>query len=51
MPWVVRDFVSSELDFSSDVTYRDLSKPLGAQTEARLARFVEKVQKKVILHE
>ena len=35
-PWVLADYDSEELDFSNHKTFRDLSKPMGAQTEARL---------------
>lgn len=38
-PWIVADYNSSELDFSSARTFRDLSKPMGAQTLERLEQF------------
>ena len=38
-PWVLADYESAELDLSSPETFRDLSKPMGAQTPDRLAQF------------
>ncbi|XP_054166813.1 WD repeat and FYVE domain-containing protein 3-like [Oppia nitens] len=38
-PWVIADYVSSELDFMDPRTFRDLSKPMGAQTTDRLEQF------------
>ncbi len=38
-PWVLADYKSEELDFSNPKTFRDLSKPMGAQTEQRLEQF------------
>ena len=32
-PWVLADYSSSTLDLSEPSTYRDLSKPMGAQVE------------------
>nr|VWO93939.1 G protein beta subunit Gib2 [Ganoderma boninense] len=34
-PWVIQDYTSSKLDLSSGETFRDLSLPMGALTEAR----------------
>lgn len=34
-PWVLADYTSDELDLSNPASYRDLSKPMGAQTVAR----------------
>ncbi|KIK63270.1 hypothetical protein GYMLUDRAFT_196894 [Collybiopsis luxurians FD-317 M1] len=34
-PWVLQDYSSTTLDLSSTETFRDLTKPMGAQTEAR----------------
>lgn len=34
-PWVIADYRSSTLDLGSDSTYRDLSRPMGAQTKER----------------
>ena len=41
-PWVVADYASPTLDLSSPATYRDLSKPVGALTPARLETFRER---------
>ncbi|XP_052069301.1 WD repeat and FYVE domain-containing protein 3-like isoform X1 [Mytilus californianus] len=38
-PWVVADYDSEELDLYSETTFRDLAKPMGAQTPNRLAQF------------
>ena len=38
-PWVLADYDSEELDLSNPKTFRDLSKPMGAQTESRLEQF------------
>ncbi|KAG6916308.1 hypothetical protein DXG01_007465 [Tephrocybe rancida] len=34
-PWVIHDYTSQTLDLSSPESYRDLTKPMGALTEAR----------------
>ena len=41
-PWVIKDFTSEALDLSSEATYRDLSKPIGALDAERLERFRER---------
>lgn len=38
-PWVLADYKSAELDLSDPASFRDLSKPMGAQTPDRLAQF------------
>jgi len=38
-PWVVADYTSPELDFADPHTFRDLSRPMGAQTSDRLEQF------------
>ena len=38
-PWVLADYDSPELDLSQPATFRDLSKPMGAQTGERLQQF------------
>ena len=42
MPWVLADYTSTELDLSDPASYRDLSKPMGAQEEGRAAKFKER---------
>lgn len=38
-PWVLADYTSEELDLTNPATFRDLSKPMGAQTAQRQADF------------
>jgi beige protein homolog 1 len=40
-PWVLADYTSEELNLNDPATFRDLSKPMGAQTSARVAGFRE----------
>ncbi|KAL2017373.1 hypothetical protein VTK56DRAFT_2253 [Thermocarpiscus australiensis] len=37
-PWVLADYTSEELDLNNPATFRDLSKPMGAQSAARANR-------------
>lgn len=37
-PWVLNDYSSAELDLTNPKSFRDLSKPIGALNEERLAR-------------
>lgn len=39
MPWVLQDYKSQILDLQDKSIYRDLSKPIGAMDEKRLADF------------
>ncbi|XP_042565532.1 WD repeat- and FYVE domain-containing protein 4 isoform X2 [Clupea harengus] len=41
-PWVLADYQSQTLDLSTPATFRDLSKPMGAQTERRRENFIER---------
>ncbi|KAG0672199.1 hypothetical protein C6P45_003674 [Maudiozyma exigua] len=41
-PWVLSDYTSDHLDLSDEQSYRDLSKPMGAQSEKRRAGFIER---------
>jgi len=41
-PWVLSDYTSSTLDLNDPGVFRDLSRPIGALNEARLARFRER---------
>uniref|UniRef100_UPI0037E89D37 WD repeat- and FYVE domain-containing protein 4 isoform X2 n=1 Tax=Semicossyphus pulcher TaxID=241346 RepID=UPI0037E89D37 len=43
-PWVLADYLSETLDLSNPATFRDLSKPMGAQTERRRQMFVERYE-------
>ncbi|CAG8462143.1 12484_t:CDS:10 [Funneliformis caledonium] len=38
-PWILADYTSEELDLTNPATFRDLSKPMGAQTEERKKEF------------
>lgn len=38
-PWVLADYTSDELDLANPATFRDLSKPMGAQSATRAADF------------
>ena len=42
MPTGLADYTSKELDLSDPASYRDLSKPMGAQEEGRAAKFKER---------
>lgn len=41
-PWVIADYTSETLDLFDPKTFRDLSKPMGAQTEPRASQFKER---------
>jgi hypothetical protein len=41
-PWVLADYTSGELDLNNPATFRDLSKPMGAQHNSRSADFIER---------
>lgn len=43
-PWVIADYESETLDLSNPSTFRDLSKPMGAQTESRAKQFEERYE-------
>lgn len=43
-PWVLADYRSEELDLSDPRTFRDLSKPMGCQTQEREAEFKDRYQ-------
>ncbi|EFY94276.2 beige/BEACH domain protein [Metarhizium robertsii ARSEF 23] len=40
-PWILADYTSEDLDLEDPATFRDLSKPMGAQSQARVPGFVE----------
>lgn len=40
-PWILADYTSEDLDLEDPTTFRDLSKPMGAQTQSRVSGFVE----------
>lgn len=41
-PWVLSDYTSSELNLDDPTSFRDLSKPMGAQNNSRAAEFIER---------
>ncbi|XP_070799266.1 WD repeat- and FYVE domain-containing protein 4 [Pituophis catenifer annectens] len=41
-PWVLADYHSQTLDLTNPSTFRDLSKPMGAQTEGRKKKFIQR---------
>ncbi|KAH3664079.1 hypothetical protein OGAPHI_004793 [Ogataea philodendri] len=43
-PFVIADYESEELDLSNPSTFRDLQKPMGAQSEKRAAQFKERYE-------
>ena len=42
VPWVLRDYTSASLDLDERDTYRDFSKPIGAQLPTQAARFQQR---------
>ncbi len=41
-PWVLADYTSAELDLDDPCVYRDLRRPMGAQSDARARQFRER---------
>lgn len=41
-PWILRDYVSTNIDLDDPSIYRDLGKPIGALNPDRLASFLER---------
>ncbi|KAM4702914.1 WD repeat- and FYVE domain-containing protein 4 [Rhinophrynus dorsalis] len=44
MPWVLQDYKSETLDLSDPKVFRDLSKPMGAQSPGRSQKFIQRYQ-------
>ena len=44
VPWVLADYESEELDLNDPKTFRDLSKPMGAQGNTRALQFKERYE-------
>ncbi|KAL6004721.1 BEACH domain-containing protein C2 [Asimina triloba] len=42
LPWILADYTSKNLDLGDPVSYRDLSKPVGALNPVRLEKFQER---------
>lgn len=38
-PWILADYDTEELDFMDPATFRDFTKPMGAQSSDRLLQF------------
>lgn len=43
-PWIISDYQSNEIDLNDPKYYRDLSKPIGALNEDRLAKLKERYE-------
>ncbi|KAJ3101503.1 hypothetical protein HDU97_001318 [Phlyctochytrium planicorne] len=43
-PWILADYESEELDLTNPKTFRDLSRPMGAQGDIRAEKFQERFQ-------
>ncbi|KAJ3091789.1 hypothetical protein HK102_013434 [Quaeritorhiza haematococci] len=41
-PWILSDYESEELDLEDAASFRDLSKPMGAQGKERAEKFIER---------
>ncbi|XP_075866345.1 WD repeat- and FYVE domain-containing protein 4-like isoform X1 [Microcebus murinus] len=41
-PWVLADYTSETLNLTNPKTFRDLSKPMGAQTKERKLKFIQR---------
>nr|KAF6294195.1 WDFY family member 4 [Pipistrellus kuhlii] len=41
-PWVLADYTSQTLNLTNPKTFRDLSKPMGAQTKERRLKFIQR---------
>lgn len=44
-PWILADYDSEELDLTDSLTFRDFSKPMGAQSPERLLQFKKRYRK------
>ncbi|KAF4122915.1 WD repeat and FYVE domain-containing protein 3 [Geosmithia morbida] len=40
-PWIIADYTSEDLDLDDPATFRDLSRPMGAQTQGRVPGYIE----------
>ncbi|KAK2824252.1 hypothetical protein Q5P01_021427 [Channa striata] len=43
-PWVLADYESETIDLTNPTTFRDLSKPMGAQSEKRKQMFIQRYE-------
>jgi len=46
-PWILADYDSEELDLTDSSTFRDFSKPMGAQSPERLLQFKKRYGKDI----
>lgn len=46
-PWILADYDSEELDLMDSSTFRDFSKPMGAQSPERLLQFKKRYRKSI----
>lgn len=51
MPWVIKDYVSDQLDLKNLGTFRDLSKPIGALQPTRLKSVTQRYEEMVSLND
>jgi hypothetical protein len=42
MPWILADYTSSQIDLANPCVYRDLSKPIAVQDDARVSAFQDR---------
>lgn len=47
-PWILADYTSSSLDLNDPATFRDLSRPVGALEDKRLAFFKDRYQSMLV---
>jgi hypothetical protein len=43
-PWIIADYKSEKLDLTSEATFRDLKRPMGAMDPTRLSEILEKIE-------
>lgn len=49
-PWILADYDSEELDLTDSSTFRDFSKPMGAQSPERLLQFKKRYRKSILIY-
>ncbi|WFD00137.1 beige protein-like 1 [Malassezia yamatoensis] len=49
-PWVLADYTSTQLDLDAKSSFRDMSRPMGAQTVARRKESIERYQQLLEVH-
>lgn len=50
-PWILADYDSHELDLGDSNTFRDFSKPMGAQSKDRLEQFRKRYKVCILLND